>query len=93
MLGLRKVRASLRTRRGLIGMVRKTERLSVVERVRCLDCGASYAKPNGGGTTRSNPGCPSCGYVGWVAEAVPVMRAVPRRFAVGQLPPQPARSG
>jgi hypothetical protein len=41
--------------------------LTVVESVRCLECGAVYAKPAGGGTVRENPGCPECGYVGWVA--------------------------
>ena len=41
--------------------------LAVVASVRCLECGAIYAKPAGGGTVRSNPGCPECGYLGWVA--------------------------
>jgi predicted nucleic acid-binding Zn-ribbon protein len=41
--------------------------LTIVESVRCLDCGAVYAKPSAGGTVRENPGCPECGYVGWVA--------------------------
>lgn len=40
--------------------------LTVIESVRCLECGALYAKPSGGGTVRENPGCPDCGYVGWV---------------------------
>ncbi|TMK62922.1 MAG: hypothetical protein E6G60_08750 [Actinobacteria bacterium] len=40
--------------------------LTVLESVRCLECGAIYAKPAGGGTVRQNPGCPECGYVGWV---------------------------
>ena len=40
---------------------------AVVDIVRCLGCGAQYPKPTGGGTTRSNPGCPACGYLGWVA--------------------------
>jgi hypothetical protein len=35
--------------------------------VRCLACGTPYAKPNGHGTVRGNPGCPRCGYVGWAA--------------------------
>jgi predicted nucleic acid-binding Zn-ribbon protein len=43
--------------------------LAVVASVRCLECGAVYAKPAGGGTVRSNPGCPECGYLGWVAAA------------------------
>jgi predicted nucleic acid-binding Zn-ribbon protein len=41
--------------------------LTVVESVRCLECGSVYAKPAAGGTVRENPGCPDCGYVGWVA--------------------------
>lgn len=42
-------------------------KLTVLESVRCLECGAAYAKPAAGGTVRENPGCPDCGYVGWVA--------------------------
>ena len=41
--------------------------LTVLESVRCLECGAAYAKPSDGGTVRQNPGCPECGYVGWMA--------------------------
>jgi hypothetical protein len=41
--------------------------LTLLESVRCLECGAVYGKPAGGGTVRANPGCPDCGYVGWVA--------------------------
>lgn len=41
-------------------------RLSEIETVRCLSCGAAYAKPSSGGTVRANPGCPECAYVGWV---------------------------
>jgi predicted nucleic acid-binding Zn-ribbon protein len=44
--------------------------LTVVESVRCLECGAVYAKPSGGGTVRENPGCPDCGYVGWIAAGI-----------------------
>lgn len=40
--------------------------LTALETVRCLSCWSAYAKPAGGGTVRSNPGCPECGYVGWV---------------------------
>lgn len=43
--------------------------LTVLESVQCLGCGALYAKPSGGGTVRENPGCPHCGYVGWVGAA------------------------
>lgn len=44
-------------------------RLTVVESVRCLGCGAVYAKPQEGGTVRENPGCPECTYVGWMPTA------------------------
>ena len=46
--------------------------LTVLESVRCLECGAVYSKPAGGGTVRQNPGCPDCGYVGWVAINAPL---------------------
>jgi hypothetical protein len=36
------------------------------ESVRCLECGEVYAKPLAGGTVEKNPGCPLCGYVGWI---------------------------
>jgi hypothetical protein len=42
------------------------QELVLVESVRCLECGAVYAKPAGGGVVQANPGCPECGYVGWV---------------------------
>jgi hypothetical protein len=44
----------------------ETPSLTLLERVECLECGAVYGKPAGGGTARDNPGCPECGYVGWV---------------------------
>lgn len=37
-----------------------------IERVRCLDCSTSYSKPSDGGTVHENPGCPRCGYLGWL---------------------------
>ena len=52
--------------------------VTVLESVRCLECGAVYAKPTGGGTVRQNPGCPECGYVGWVQALTP---AEPRHFS------------
>ncbi|MFL5926162.1 MAG: hypothetical protein ACJ77E_04425 [Gaiellaceae bacterium] len=42
-----------------------------LERVRCLDCGAIYVKPADGGTVHENPGCPDCGYVGWISTKIP----------------------
>lgn len=60
--------------------------LDVAERVRCLDCGAVYAKPAGGGTVRGNPGCPECGYIGWLAVNIPVNRGLSQhRFFEGRL--------
>jgi predicted nucleic acid-binding Zn-ribbon protein len=40
--------------------------LHLVASVRCLSCGTVYPKPSAIGTAESNPGCPRCGYVGWV---------------------------
>jgi hypothetical protein len=51
--------------------------LTVLERVRCLECGAVYSKPADGGTVRENPGCPECGYVGWVVASVSVTQTPP----------------
>lgn len=65
--------------------------LTVVESVRCLECGAVYVKPAGGGTVRENPGCPDCGYVGWMAaELIGALGAATsqRRRAAGRLPHQ-----
>ncbi len=41
-------------------------RLAALDRVSCLACGAAYAKPAAGGTVEENPGCPRCGYLGWL---------------------------
>ena len=58
-----------------------------IDRVRCLQCGIAYDKPFGGGTEEQNPGCPSCGYAGWIMASYPLAdRAwslpVPFRFGV-----------
>lgn len=59
--------------------------LALVASVRCLECGAVYAKPKGGGTVQENPGCPECGYVGWLSVSVPVSEDFARRrFGVGR---------
>ncbi len=42
-----------------------------LERVRCLECAATYLKPSGGGIVGDNPGCPRCGYVGWISVVIP----------------------
>jgi predicted nucleic acid-binding Zn-ribbon protein len=64
----------------------ETPQLSVVASVRCLECGAVYAKPSGGGTVRENPGCPECGYVGWVSSVPDDVSAewTPSRSAEGR---------
>jgi len=64
-------------------------RLSLLESVRCLDCGAVYAKPSGGGTVRQNPGCPECGYVGWIDVGARVNEAALRRHYAEGRPPHP----
>ena len=53
--------------------------LAMLESVRCLECGAVYAKPSGGGTVQRNPGCPDCGYVGGLSAANPFRAGSPRR--------------
>jgi hypothetical protein len=57
-----------------------------IERVCCLECGTNYLKPCGGAAAaQRNPGCPSCGYLGWISAVVPVVDAA--------TPAQPRRSG
>jgi hypothetical protein len=59
--------------------------LTVLTRVCCLECGHSYAKPTRGGTVERNPGCPRCGYVGWIpASAGLRVPDEPARSAVGR---------
>ena len=59
--------------------------LSVLESVRCLECSEIYSKPVAGGTVHKNPGCPSCGYVGWIPLSLPT-ESRPRHSASGQPP-------
>ena len=60
--------------------------LAGIERVRCLGCSASYFKPAGGGTVSANPGCPECGYLGWVRAQIPITAdGAPSRFFSGRL--------
>jgi hypothetical protein len=50
----------------------------------CLACGACYRKPLAGSVVNSNPGCSSCGYLGWVLDAdapPPFARDEPRSTA------------
>ena len=67
--------------------------LIVVESVRCLECETVYAKPTGGGTAQENPGCPKCGYVGWISTSVAVRGRARRRSDEDRLPHRHARSG
>jgi predicted nucleic acid-binding Zn-ribbon protein len=61
--------------------------LAVLQSVRCLECGIVYAKPTRGGTAMVNPGCPECGYVGWVSATVPM------RFGAEDQRPETRRTG
>ena len=63
-------------------------KLTVLESVQCLECGAVYAKPTGGGTVQANPGCPDCGYVGWVGTRVGALNEswLPRHSDAGRQP-------
>jgi phage FluMu protein Com len=63
--------------------------LALLENVRCLECGKVYAKPAAGGTVHKNPGCPVCGYLGWIPVTLPAERRPPRHSAAGR--PQPRR--
>lgn len=72
----------------------RVPRLAAVEEVRCLECGVTYAKPQGGGTVQENPGCPLCGYLGWISAAIPVtpLGSEHPHHAEGQLPRRAARA-
>ena len=66
---------------------RDTGQLTVLVTVRCLECGEIYAKPRRGGTVEKNPGCPSCGYVGWLSVSLPSEQPPEqRRSAEDRLP-------
>jgi predicted nucleic acid-binding Zn-ribbon protein len=56
--------------------------LEVLHTVRCLSCGAVYSKPARGGTVTANPGCPDCGYLGWLTTSSATALALRHRFAV-----------
>ena len=58
--------------------------LAVLESVRCLECGEVYSKPSAGGTVTKNPGCPVCGYVGWIPLSLPEEVEAPHHSAVGR---------
>jgi hypothetical protein len=69
------------------------EGLDVLETVRCLDCGAVYSKPAGGGTMHANPGCPDCTYVGWIPVSLPLVWHSRPRLASGRRRLLSARPG
>jgi hypothetical protein len=56
--------------------------LVVSHTVRCLGCGVVYSKPARGGTVAANPGCPQCGYVGWLSTS-PATALAPRHRSAG----------
>lgn len=60
--------------------------LAVLDSVRCLECSAVYSKPASGGTAETNPGCPVCGYVGWIPISLPAETRERRRSSVGRPP-------
>lgn len=62
--------------------------LAVFESVRCLECSEIYSKPVAGGTVDKNPGCPVCGYVGWIPLSLPHEPRPPLRSVAD---PQPSR--
>ena len=61
-----------------------SNRLAVLASVRCLECGSVYAKPTIGGTSEMNPGCPMCGYVGWIPVRLALAPETRRRSAAGR---------
>ena len=58
--------------------------------VRCLGCGVVYSKPARGGIVAANPGCPQCGYVGWLMSSSATALALRHRFAEGPRRRRPA---
>ena len=58
-----------------------TDNVIHIDRVQCLECGGTYTKPADGGTVTENPGCPRCGYLGWILATVPSSPAALRRSA------------
>jgi phage FluMu protein Com len=68
--------------------------MTVLVPVRCLECGEVYAKPRRGGTVEKNPGCPNCGYVGWLSVSLPTEKPSGlRRSGEDPLPRRRVRRG
>ena len=70
---------------GMDAIATLTSLIAAFESVRCLECSEVYAKPLAGGTVDKNPGCPLCGYVGWIPLTRPLERAS-LRFVEGPPP-------
>ena len=60
---------------------KQAPKLEVLHTVRCLGCGTVYSKPARGGTVTVNPGCPDCGYLGWLTTSSATALALRHRFA------------
>jgi hypothetical protein len=67
--------------------------LTLLESVRCLECGEVYSKPVEGGTVQTNPGCPVCEYVGWIPIRLPREPRLLHRSGVGRPRPRSAPTG
>lgn len=63
------------------------DNLVQVDRVRCLECGETYSKLAYGGTVSRNPGCPNCGYVGWILATIPPVSSDGLRRSDADPPP------
>jgi hypothetical protein len=65
-----------------------------IDRVQCLECSTRYIKPVDGGTVHENPGCPKCGYVGWISATIPATTSGVglRRFAADRRQHQAVRA-
>jgi ribosomal protein S27AE len=71
-------------------MGESTSNVVQIDRVLCLECGTTYVKPADGGTVQENPGCPKCGYVGWISATIPASGL--RRFSGDRRQDQIARA-
>jgi hypothetical protein len=67
--------------------------LTLLESVRCLECGEVYSKPVEGGTVQTNPGCPICEYVGWIPIRLPREPRLLHRPGGGRPRPRSAPTG
>ena len=71
-----------------------SSQMTVLVPVRCLECGEVYSKPRRGGTVEKNPGCPNCGYVGWLSVSLPAEQPSGlRRSGEDPLPRRRVRRG